>query len=63
MKAHDTIKAVIVNGTAVEVLTPNHAEWEVRLKDTAALKLEAIAEDVHGNVEKRPQVVTLGGSS
>ena len=61
--SNDTIKSVTVNSITAESLAPNHAEWEVRLKDTAALKLKVIAKDVHGNVEKLPQVVTLGGSS
>jgi len=61
--SNDTIKSVTVNGVAAESLAPNHTEWEVRLKDTKALKLEAIAEDAHGNVEKLPQVLKLDSSS
>jgi hypothetical protein len=54
------VKKVIVNGREAKALTPNFAEWEVTLEAPAgALKLEANAEDMAGNVEKRPHTLVV----
>jgi hypothetical protein len=50
------VKRVLVNGKEAKALAANFAEWEITLD--AAAKLEAHAEDIAGNVEKRPHVVT-----
>ena len=53
------VKRVVVNGREARALRPNFAEWEVALPRTEgqALRLSAHAEDVAGNVERRPHVI------
>jgi RNA polymerase sigma factor (sigma-70 family) len=54
-----TVKRVLINGTEAKSLQPNFAQWEVELPVKAgAVKLTAHAEDMAGNVEKTPHVVT-----
>jgi hypothetical protein len=56
-----TVKRVVVNGKEAKATAANFAEWEITLEglSTAEAKVEAFAEDVAGNVEKRPHVVTV----
>jgi len=51
-----TVKRVLVNGKEAKALAANFTEWEINLD--AASRLEAHAEDMAGNVEKRPHVIT-----
>ena len=55
-----TVKRVLVNGTEAKATAPNFTEWEVILENVpnGAVKLEAYAEDVAGNVEKNRHVLT-----
>jgi hypothetical protein len=56
-----TVKRVVVNGVEATAWRPNFSEWTVTLKDVPAgeLKITAHAEDMAGNVEKRPHVLTV----
>jgi hypothetical protein len=54
-----TVKRVLVNGTEAKALAPNFAEWEATLENTAGGQIAAHAEDVAGNVERRPHVVAV----
>ena len=51
-----TVTKVLVNGREAKALNANFAEWEIVLEKVpaGALKLEAVAEDGAGNIEKRP---------
>ena len=51
------IRKVVVNGKEAKALAPNFAEWEVTLD--GGTRVEALAEDAAGNLEKRPHVVTV----
>jgi hypothetical protein len=51
-----TVKCVLVNGKEAKALARNFAEWEINLDN--ATKLEAHAEDMAGNVERTPHVIT-----
>src|SRR5262245_18854697 len=51
------VKVVRVNGQAATALATNFAEWTITVeKPPASGKLEALAEDMAGNVEKKPHV-------
>ena len=53
-----TVKRVTVNGQEAKATAANFTEWEITLgADTA--KVEALAEDAAGNVEKTPAVVSV----
>jgi hypothetical protein len=56
-----TIKHVWVNGREARAMNPNYAEWEVVLEKlpSGAVKLTAHAEDVAGNIEKRPHEMAV----
>ena len=56
-----TVKRVIVDGLAARAVTNNFAEWEIvlDLKEIPGRKIEAYAEDMVGNIEKRPHVVQI----
>jgi hypothetical protein len=56
-----TVKKVTVNGKEAKPAAANFAEWEAVLENVSAgeLKVEALAEDAAGNVEKRPHVVVV----
>src|SRR5262249_11885160 len=56
-----TVKRVLVNGREAKATAANFAEWEVMLGNlpAGALKLAAHAEDVAGNVEMRPHLLTV----
>jgi hypothetical protein len=56
-----TVKRVVVNGKAARSVRDNFAEWELVLDGVAKgeVKVEAHAEDVAGNTEKRPHVVVV----
>jgi hypothetical protein len=51
------VKKVLVNGREAKATSPNFAEWEVVVDTTD--KVEALAEDAAGNVEKRPHAVVV----
>jgi hypothetical protein len=56
-----TVRSVTVNGHNAQPLVPDFSQWEIVL-DTAAAstgKLEALATDSKGNVEKRPQRMAI----
>lgn len=55
------VKIVRVNGKTVRALSENFAEWAIVLEGVppGPLKLEAYAEDIAGNVEKRPHVLVV----
>jgi hypothetical protein len=54
-----TVKRVLVNGTEAKALLPNFAEWEADLDNVPGTRrLEAYAEDLAGNVEKSPHIIT-----
>ena len=55
------VKRVLVNHREARALHGNFAEWEVVLDEPASgvFRVEAYAEDVAGNVEKQPHVVTV----
>jgi hypothetical protein len=55
------IRRVLVNGFEASPLAPNFLEWEAVLKrlDPLPMALEALAEDVAGNVEPRPHILRL----
>ena len=48
-----TVTNVMVNGQAAKSVAANFAEWEVVLSGDAS-KIEALATDAAGNVEKTP---------
>jgi hypothetical protein len=54
-----TVTRVIVNGEEAKALTPNFAEWEIKLDNvpTGFFTVRAHAEDAAGNVERRPHWV------
>jgi hypothetical protein len=55
-----TIKSIAVNGTAAKATAANFAEWQVVLENVpVGAKLEAVAADAAGNVEKTPAMVTV----
>jgi hypothetical protein len=55
-----TIRVISVNGTAAKATAANFAEWQVVLENVpAGAKLEAVAADSAGNVEKTPSLVTV----
>jgi hypothetical protein len=55
-----TVKKVSVNGKDARATTPNFAEWEIVLDAAESpMKLEAKAEDMAGNIEKTPAVLTM----
>src|SRR5262249_8281796 len=55
-----TVKKVLVNGREAKATAANFSQWEITLEASAGtLKLEALAEDEAGNVEKRPHVVLV----
>ena len=49
------VKKVMVNGQEAKATSPNFADWEVILVGDAK-RIEALAEDAAGNVEKTPAV-------
>lgn len=53
------VKSVRVNNVEARALRPNFAEWEVLL-DVTQGKLEALAQDNAGNLERAPHVVGTG---
>ena len=54
------VKRVLVNGQEAKALTANFAEWEVSLDGVRDGRITAHAEDMAGNVEKLPHVVSVG---
>jgi hypothetical protein len=55
-----TITRVLVNGKEAKPLAANFAEWEIALDDLpTGGKVEALASDAAGNVEKRPHSVMV----
>lgn len=55
-----SVRQVRVNGSAVQALADNFAEWECTLPIPAGkLRLEARAEDAAGNIEPKPHVLTI----
>ena len=58
-----TVKRVLVNGKEAKATAANFAQWEIDLTDLPAEgRVTAHAEDIAGNVEPRPHVVTVSGS-
>jgi hypothetical protein len=55
--SNTAVKKVLVNGREAKATAPNFAEWEA-VVDVGA-KVEALAEDAAGNVEKRPHVLRV----
>ena len=58
---NDVVKRVLVNGQDARAMAPNFAEWEITLEGMRPEegKLMAYAEDVAGNIEKTPHVVSV----
>jgi hypothetical protein len=56
-----TVTKVTVQGQAAKAVSANFAEWEAVLSDVkdGEVKISAHAEDVAGNVEKKPHVVVI----
>jgi hypothetical protein len=55
-----TLKRVLVNGQEAKAQASNFGEWTITLENVPAVgKLEAYAEDIAGNVEKKPHVINL----
>jgi hypothetical protein len=52
-----TVRSVRVNGREAKAVAANFAQWEIELETLS--KVEALAEDAAGNVEKRPHVVAV----
>jgi hypothetical protein len=55
------VKSVTVNGQPATPTRDNFAEWEITLKDLTPgpTSLTAVAEDVSGNIEKTPHMLTV----
>src|SRR5262249_23675051 len=55
------VARVLVNGSPAYALRPNFAEWELAVPAprSAPITISAVAEDVAGNVEKRPHLLYL----
>ena len=55
------IKAVRVNGVEVRPIVADFSRWEVTLDSipNRPVRLEAVAEDALGNVERTPHVLTV----
>jgi hypothetical protein len=52
-----SVRRVLINGREARSLAPNFAQWEITLKDLKpGVNITASAEDVAGNIEKRPHV-------
>ncbi len=55
-----SVKRVLVNGKEATATAPNFSEWEIVLDvGKGLIKIEAGAEDVAGNIEKTPMVLTV----
>jgi hypothetical protein len=57
------IKRVLVNGQEAKSLSPNFAEWEIHLDAVGERRISAHAEDMAGNVEKLPHLMSLSPES
>ncbi len=53
------IKRVLVNGQPARFLAANSSEWEVRIRRTPAATITAHAEDMAGNIETCPHIVSM----
>jgi hypothetical protein len=56
---NSTVKRVMVNRKEARALADNFAEWEITLEAAGPLTLRAHAEDMAGNVERRPHMVRV----